>query len=213
MKILSLSDVLTTTIYNVSIRERYGDIDMVIGCGDLPYYYLEFIVSMLDVPTFFVRGNHDKVMEYGEAGPRASPHGAVNLHRKITVCENLILAGIEGSLRYRIGPYQYTQGEMWNFVLLMVPALLVNKLRFGRFLDILVTHAAPWGIHDQPDLPHQGIKAFRWLNRVFQPAYHLHGHVHVYRPDTIVETLVGKTHVVNTYGARCTDVLVPGKGA
>lgn len=185
---------------------------MVIGCGDLPYYYLEFIVSMLDVPTFFVRGNHAKVMEYGEAGPRTAPHGAVDLHRKIVVCENLILAGIQGSLRYRTGPYQYTQSEMWSFVLLMVPALLVNKLRYGRFLDIFVTHASPWGIHDQPDLPHQGIKAFRWFINVFQPAYHFHGHVHVYRPDTIVETLVGKTRVVNTFGARFTEVKVPLKG-
>ena len=124
MKILSLSDVLTTTIYSVSIRDHYSDVDMAIGCGDLPYYYLEFIVSMLDIPTFFVRGNHDKVMEYGEAGPRAAPHGVVDLHRKIAVCENFILAGIEGSLRYRPGPYQYTQSEMWSFVFLMVPTLL-----------------------------------------------------------------------------------------
>jgi len=31
----------------------------VLSCGDLPPYYLEFLVTVLDVPLFDVRGNHD----------------------------------------------------------------------------------------------------------------------------------------------------------
>ena len=68
---------------------------------------------------------------------------------------------------------------------------------------IFLLHMRPQlGIHDEEDLPHQGIKAFRWLMKVFQPAYFFHGHIHVYRPDTMIDTMVGKTRVINTYGYR-----------
>jgi hypothetical protein len=56
------------------------------------------------------------------------------------------------------------------------------------------------------DLPHQGIDAFRWLIQVFKPAYFFHGHIHVYRPDTVTETFVEETRVINTYGFRMTEV-------
>ena len=73
---------------------------------------------------------------------------------------------------------------MWAFAISMVPALLVNKIRYGRYLDIFISHAPPWKIHDMEDLAHHGIKAFNWLIQVFKPLYHFHGHIHVYRSDT-----------------------------
>ena len=57
MKILGLSDVEVPAVYSSRIRERFGDIDIVVSCGDLPAAYLEFAVSMLDIPLYFV-GNH-----------------------------------------------------------------------------------------------------------------------------------------------------------
>jgi hypothetical protein len=78
--------------------------------------------------------------------------------------------------------------------------MLVNRAVYGRYLDVFVTHAPPWGIHDKPDLPHQGIKAFRWLLTVFSPNYHFHGHIHVYKPGTDIETRFHRTRVINTYG-------------
>ncbi len=199
-KVLALSDVLLGFIYNPHIARRFADVDIVIGCGDLPYYYLEFIISMLDVPLFYVRGNHANPVEYSVAGPRTEPLGAIDLHRKVVRHDGLLLAGVEGSLRYRRGPYQYTQGEMWNHVFKLVPGLMLNRVLYGRFLDVFVSHAPPFGIHDKTDLPHQGINAFRWLLKIFQPAYHFHGHVHVYRPDTVTETKFNDTKVINTYG-------------
>jgi len=40
-------------------------------------------MSMLDVPLFFVRGNHDKVEEHGQAGIRKAPDGGINLHNQV----------------------------------------------------------------------------------------------------------------------------------
>lgn len=200
--VLIVSDKVVSFIYSPAIRERFSHIDLVISCGDLPYAYLEYIVSVLNVPLFFVRGNHAKVVEYHSWGERRAPWGAVDLHRRVVYHEGLLLAGVEGSLRYNEGPFQYSQAEMWWHVFSLVPNLILNRLRYGRYLDIFVSHAPPWGIHDRPDLPHQGIKAFRWLLKTFQPAYHFHGHVHIYRPDTITQTRFHRTWVINTYGYR-----------
>lgn len=204
MKLLTVSDKECLRVYSSKIKERFHDVDLAIGCGDLSYYYLEYIISSLDVPLYFVRGNHAKAVEYGCYGSREDPWGAVNIHKK-TVRDKktgLILSGIQGSLRYNEGDYQYTQAQMWVMVLQLLPALIYNKIRYGRYLDIFVTHSPPWGIHDCQDPAHQGIKAFRWFIKTFQPAYHLHGHIHVYSPQTVTKTKFGKTLVMNTYGYR-----------
>lgn len=207
MNVLSISDVVLPYIYNAQIRNKYHHIDFVIACGDLPYYYQEFIISSLDVPLFFVRGNHDPEVEYGEGGERTYPHGGVDLHRNSIYHEGILIAGIEGSIRYKNeGRFQYTQGEMWANVIGLLPKLFVNWIRYGRFLDIFVTHAPPWGIHDRSDWVHQGIKAFRWLIKTFQPKYHFHGHIHVYRPDAVRETRFHRTMVINSYGSRETEL-------
>ncbi len=201
MKILAVSDKVVSWIYSPRICNIFTGIDLAIGCGDLPLEYLEFINSALDIPVYYVHGNHslpDRNPEWSTADFR----GSVDLHGKLIRHMGLTFAGVEGSLNYNNGIFQYSQFQMWLFAIGLVPALFLNHLKSGRFLDILVTHAPPWGIHDQDDLTHQGIKAFRWLITRFQPAYHLHGHIHVYRPDTVTETQVGRTRVVNAFGYK-----------
>lgn len=211
MKLLTVSDKEISLVYSAQIKQKFNDVDLALSAGDLSYYYLEYIISSLDIPLYFVRGNHAKTIEYGVAGPRKAPWGAVDLHRKVVrdPKTGLLLAGIEGSLRYNKGDYQYTQSEMWSMVLSLVPKLIWNKVRYGRFLDVFVSHAPPWGIHDEEDRAHQGVKAFNWLIKTFQPIFHIHGHVHVYRPGVITETLVGRTLVLNTYGYR--KLTLPGQ--
>lgn len=203
MKLLSVSDVEVSFIYSPVISLRFRDVDLIINCGDISYFYFEYMICMLNIPAYFVRGNHEKTVEYGSAGERTSPWGAGDLHKCcIRDDSGLLLAGIEGSLRYKPGPFQYTQAEMWWYVWRLTPAMFVNRLRYGRYIDIFVSHAPAWEIHDAKDLPHQGIKAFRWLIKVFQPAIHLHGHIHVYHPEMVTRTLVDTTHVINSYQFR-----------
>ncbi len=206
IKILSLSDTVVPFIYGPQVRRRFEGVKMVLGCGDLPYYYLEYVLDALDVPLYFVRGNHDRVVEYSSEGQRTAPHGATDIHRCVICNDGILLAGVEGSLRYRPGSFQYTQDQMWMHVFALVPRLLVNRMLYGRYLDIFVTHAPPAGIHDDIDLPHQGIRAFLWMVKTFQPRFMFHGHVHVRRPDTAVETLLGRTRVINTYSFRETSI-------
>ena len=202
MNILSISDVIIPSLNSPEICEKIHEVDFVVACGDLPYYYQEYIAKKLGGALYFVRGNHDALVEYGSEIDRKAPIGGTDLHRRIVHKEGLIIAGIEGSVRYNNGNFQYTQREMWMHVFHLVPELLLNRLLYGRSLDIFITHAAPWGIHDKPNRVHQGIKAYNWLIRVFKPKYHFHGHNHVYKSDTITETQVDDTLVVNTYGYK-----------
>lgn len=204
MKILSVSDVELGLIYSSQVAKRFPDIDLVISCGDLPVFYLDYISSTLNVPLYYVLGNHQNQKELREDGlPSRFPFTGYNLHKSCrTYNHQLLMAGVEGSLRYNKGDKQYTQKEMWTNVFGLVPGLFWNKIRYGRFLDIFVTHAAPWKIHDGEDLPHIGIKAYRWLDKVFKPLLHLHGHIHVYRNGTVTETMYYQTKIINTYGYR-----------
>jgi uncharacterized protein len=202
MRILAVSDVEVGMIYSHVIRERFRGVDLIISAGDLPYFYLEYMISMLDVPLYYVHGNHANQVQETASGPKTKPDGGQNLHGRLVKEAGLLMTGVEGCLQYNYGPYQYSQFEMWMHVFSLVPGLFINKLRYGRYIDIFVTHAPPWHIHDQDDRPHQGIKAFVWFNRVFQPQYHLHGHIHVYRNNEITSTMCEKTNVLNVYGYR-----------
>lgn len=206
MIILSVSDKVEDLLFDVKTHQRFADVDLVLGCGDLPYYYLEFMVDSLNVPVMFVRGNHAAAVEYSENGDRTKPHGAINLHCRVIRHQGLIIAGFEGSIRYRPGSYQYTQAQMWWMVLAMMPVLLWNRLVHHRWLDILISHSPPWGINDQPDRAHQGFKALRWLLEFCKPTYHFHGHVHVNSSTKKVETRYEQTTIVNTYGYRKTMI-------
>lgn len=208
MRILSLSDTSIPFIYSPQAKRRFQGVNVIVGCGDLPYYYLEYIYNALDAPLYYVRGNHDEVLEYSSAGQRTHPHGGIDLHRHVVNEKGLLLAGVEGCLRYRPGPFQYSQSEMWAHVFSLAPGLVLNRGRYGRYLDVFVTHAPASGLHDCDDLPHRGIDAFRWFIKVFQPRLYLHGHIHVYRPDAITETYFGPTRVVNTFGYKDTDLAI-----
>jgi Icc-related predicted phosphoesterase len=79
-------------------------------------------------------------------------------------------------------------------------------MRYGRFLDVLVAHSPPWGIHDEPDRAHQGFKCFLTFMRWFKPRYLLHGHIHLYRLDVVTKTRYCETDVINVYPFQVLDL-------
>lgn len=233
MKILAISDEVVESLYSPRVRQQFRDVDLVIGCGDLPFYYLEYIVTMLDVPLYYVPGNHDKSEQFLSDGriihraegcegldcraatitakeaPLAAQRGG-DRPAGAPAAPPLLLVGLGGSMRYNNeGRHQHTEGEMISRVLSLAPNLLVNRLRHGRFLDILVTHAPPRGIHDDTDLAHTGFQIFRTFMDVFRPRLLLHGHSHVYRSDTTTSTRYKDTQVINVYPYRVIDWEAP----
>ena len=208
MKILALSDEVVDYLYSPSIRDRFGDVDLIVGCGDLPYFYLEFVVTILDKPLYYVPGNHDKPTQYLSDGRLLSrAEGCELLDGQAMTADiggqTLLLAGLGGCLEYNgEDKHQYTQGAMARRMWRLAPSLLANRLRHKRYLDIFVAHAPPRGIHDDKDLAHTGFDAFLTLMDVFRPRFLLHGHAHVYRRDIPTRTQYKNTEVLNGYPYR-----------
>jgi uncharacterized protein len=207
MKILAVSDKIVDIIYTPSIKERLADIDFIISCGDLPNSYLEFIVSMLNKPLYYVFGNHHRDLLYTENGIRkGGPEGCINIDNRIIEYGGLLIGGFEGSFRYRSGNYQYTELEMCLKINRMKPALYFNKLFKKKYIDILVTHAPPRGIHDREDLCHRGFRCFNKFIKRYKPGYHIHGHIHYYGSGCQWLTEVGDTKVINAYGFQILEI-------
>lgn len=210
MKLLCVSDEVDPLVYSPRIRERFGDVDAVLAAGDLPMEYVSYIVTLLNKPLFFVFGNHNLVdLPYyqprqhhlrHEEPPRDRAWGGCYVGFKVRREAGLIVMGLGGSLRYNDGLNQYSQLGMWLRALALTPALIYNRLRYGRYLDVLLTHAPPKGIHDRDDPCHKGFEAFLWIMRVFKPRYLVHGHVHLYDSNERRATRYKETDVVNAYG-------------
>lgn len=202
MRILVVSDQVNNILHSPAILDHARGVDLILSCGDLPAEYLEYIVSMLNVPLYYVMGNHG-----GSGGEKEFPDGGENLDSRSVECQGLLIAGLEGSMRYNSRPhYQYTENDMRAKIATLTPALVMNKARYGRFLDILITHAPPFGIHDADDLPHHGFKSFIWLIDHYQPRYVLHGHKHVLDNRERTLTTRGATTIINTYGYRFLEI-------
>jgi Icc-related predicted phosphoesterase len=88
--------------------------------------------------------------------------------------------------------------------------LWMNRLRAGRFLDVLVTHSPPFGIHDAADPAHVGFKSMLSFVDRFHPDYLLHGHTHIYDNRAVRQSVRGHTLIINTYGYKFLDLKVGG---
>lgn len=224
MKILCISDQIDPLIYSMNIKERYNDIDLVISAGDLPMEYLEFIVSSLNKPLFFVFGNHNLgALPYyhkqwrGNAELQAiseeniEGYGSTYIGFTTYREGGLLLAGVSGSIRYNSDIGQYTEFQMTCKLLALIPRLIYNKLRYGRYLDVFVAHAAPFGIHDRKDPCHVGFKCFLWFIKKFKPRYFLHGHIHLYDLQTPRITVYEKTTIVNVFSHYLLEFELPAQ--
>jgi len=204
MNILAISDHIQPQLENADyLRRTYSNIDMVISCGDLPAYYLDYLTSALSAPLFYVRGNHDE--HYTESEP-----GGENLHSRAVRYQGLWLAGLEGSMRYNNGPVQYDDLSVLRFMLSLAPGMWRRRRRLGAGVDILVTHSPPRGIHDLTDQAHRGFKALRWAIWWFQPRYLIHGHVDIWDRRRPVETHVGSTTILNIDPLKLLTIIPSG---
>ncbi|GAB4126138.1 MAG: metallophosphoesterase [Roseiflexaceae bacterium] len=211
MRILTVSDEVVPVIYSLGVRDRFGDVSCVLGCGDLPYYYLEFLVTTLAVPCFYVLGNHDANEQTERGEVITEPRGCTSIEGRTINYRGIILAGLGGCLRYNNsdGP-QYTELQMLIRFWRLAPQLLINRLRYGRSVDIMLTHAPPLGIHNGPDRPHKGFRTFLTLMDWFEPQLLIHGHIHrSYGFSRTTETRYKSTEVLNTAGYRVIDVEPP----
>jgi predicted phosphodiesterase len=223
VRVLAVSDEVDDSLGPESLRELGPQ--LVVSCGDLPFHYLEYLVTLTNVPLVYVPGNHDPELRRRPRGPiltgtaplrfapedadQPGPGGGINLDGRVLDVAGLRVAGLGGSVRYRTGPNQYTQAEMRRRALGL-------ELRCGRRrpvaagprhrLDLFVSHAPPMGVGDLPDDPaHVGFAAFHRLVRTLAPRVLLHGHIHPYG-RVLPHVTMGDTVVRNVVGAHLIEV-------
>ncbi len=203
---LAVSDQEVEEVYELVPQGHFSGIQMVIGCGDLRYGYLEYLVTALNVDLFYVPGNHDS--DYNPESTDARAGGCTNIDLGTVRCAGLLLAGFGGSVRYRPeGTNEYSQETAFLRAALLAPKLWRNRMRYGRALDVLVTHSPPYGLHDDESRAHQGLKAINWLMGWTKPRYLLHGHMH-YRPSNLMRDVTWQdtTTIMNVYPYRMIEI-------
>ena len=210
-RILAIADEVDEGLYTEKLIELRPD--LVLSCGDLPFDYLEYVVSRLAVPLVYVPGNHDPEVRSPDPtwmplradAPIPGPQGCENADGRVVSAAGVRIAGMGGSMRYRPGPNQYTDAEMRWRALSIEVRVRVNPARRARTLDVLLTHAPPLGWGQRDDVAHRGFVAFQRLARVLAPKVLIHGHVHPYGHGEPERPLAG-TRVVNAVPSRLIEI-------
>lgn len=225
MRILAVADIPDRLLYDNFNPDRWrSQVDLILACGDLDGSYLDFLVSVLNVPLYYVAGNHDTAFR------EDPPAGCENLDGRVVTVGGLRIAGIAGSMQYNAGSdeYQYTEQQMkWR-----MRRLCYKAWRAGG-VDIVISHAAP--LHcpvftkcptpvgvgrqcahgeipghlgvciDASDRCHMGFASFRDFILRFHPRFWLHGHNHLTYAWMPRLSAIDYTTVINAYGHYILD--------
>ena len=102
--------------------------------------------------------------------------------------------GLGGCFRYnQEDTYQYTEAAMRR----RARKLWLQAHKVGG-IDILLTHAPASGLNDGTDRAHKGFACFNELLDEYQPAWFVHGHVHLNYDAKLPRVCTcGNTTVIN----------------
>lgn len=190
--------------------------DLIVGCGDVPFETLGLFAEAADVPVVFVPGNHDPdlsgyrttreglVVRAGFVGVQPWPAGTINADGRVVEVSGVGVAGLGGSPRYRKGPNQYTERQQARRVRRLIRRSRWQAVRHGLRVTIVLTHAAPKGLGDAEDPPHQGFDCFNALVHALSPQLLLHGHVNPLGGPR--EQRLASTRVVNVFDHRLIEL-------
>jgi uncharacterized protein len=206
VKILCVSDRVERLLHGPSLTSYARGAEAVISCGDLPFEYLEYLVTFLGVPIYYVLGNHDPAPD----GPEY-PGGCTPIDGRIVEADGgarggLVLAGLSGSRLYSGGPNQYTERQMRRRARALSARILWRGALGRPRPTVFVTHSPPFGLGDGEDQAHVGFESFLGLIDRHEPALWLHGHVHLYGPQPQWVTSRGHTKVINVFGHHLLEV-------
>lgn len=213
IRILAVADEVDQALYGPRLKDLRPD--LILGCGDLPFDYLEFLRTTAEVPVLYVHGNHDPSprgraisaylpAEYDQRSP-SSAIGCINLEGRWEDEAGLRVAGLGGSIRYNDGDNQFTQAEMRRRVRRLTRRVRIRQWADRRSVDVVIAHSPPLDCGDEDDGPHRGFAAFHRLIEQLQPKLMLHGHIHPHgkpRPDRTI----GGTRIVNVIPHRLLEI-------
>ena len=106
MKILVVADEEEKRLWDFYDKERTEGVDLIISCGDLHPDYLQFLVTVVNKPLLYVRGNHDRKYDDNP------PCGCDDIDDMVYDFNGLRILGLGGSMRYKPGGDMYTEEEI-----------------------------------------------------------------------------------------------------
>ena len=197
MRILAVADDEDKILYDHFKKERVEGVELIVSCGDIRSDYMDFLITMVNVPMIYVMGNHDDCLL------DEPPLGAICIEDKVFSYNGVNFMGLGGSLRYnRTGRNMYTESEMKFRELKLRPKAFIKG-----GVDVLVTHAPARGYGDLDDRPHRGFETFNGIMDRYHPKYMLHGHVHMnYGRIKREHEHPSGTKIINAYGFQIIDI-------
>lgn len=205
IRILAVSDEPDQTLDSAATRDGLGEVDLIIGAGDLQPEYLSFVGDAFHAPLRYIRGNHDVGSAWVHTERTLLPEPMADgtlVHEA-----GLVLMGFSGSPTYNRRNMQVSSIGMWSRVLLG----WLRARRRGPL--IVVTHAPPRDINDDDDLAHRGFTAYRWLVDRLRPPLWLHGHTALVRRGIDDRSAShGETLFYNCTGATLIELHPPEAG-
>jgi Icc-related predicted phosphoesterase len=186
MKLLVLSDLqgIDHREWIQFIQMDAAAYDATLLLGDIEDLFLKTIAERFSQkPLWGVLGNHDYV---GDLEWFNIP----NAHGKIVNVGSLRIVGLQGSIRYKAGDApMLSQMEASLYCRNLPPA------------DLMMSHNSPKGVHDKPDVAHEGFEGLLNYIKEHQPRYALHGHQHKNEVD-----MIGKTQIIGVCGGILLDM-------
>ena len=77
MKILAVADEESAALWDYYEPEKFQGVDLILSAGDVKAEYLEFLVTMTNLPLLYIRGNHDDRYKY------RAPEGCICIEDKL----------------------------------------------------------------------------------------------------------------------------------
>lgn len=181
MKILAIADRPARQPIPELISQHHPDI--ICTLGDLGMHELRALEAVTNIPKLGVYGNHD-------SGLYMESLGIQNMHLQTFEYNGWKFGGFEGSVKYKDADApMYTQTES------------IEMLKDFPRVDILLTHAPPFGINDEPDDPtHAGFKGLLQYVEEKNPGYLLHGHTYPTDDQLIIRH--GETNIIYVFADK-----------
>ena len=110
-----LADTESRSLWDFFEKSKLEGIDLILSCGDLNLY-VYLLSCFTKAPILYVHGNHDSRYV------NDPPIGCTCIEDKIYNFNGVRILGLGGSMKYKNGPFQYTQREM---------NARIRKLRFS----------------------------------------------------------------------------------
>ena len=205
LRILAVSDEPQSDLWGGIDRERFGRLDLLASCGDLPPGYVSYLEGTLRVPLAYVIGNHDLDTAWRDESSRLLPARPRGAHLVRVADFDLMTLDWPGTDKVRSAAQDRTA---WREAI----GLWLTATLQRRHPLVVVSHVAPHEAGDSEDIYHRGFRAYRWLAERLRPPLWLHGHT---TPASVPErvTHIGPTTCVNVTGAYVIELRAAGSEA